>query len=451
VKSAQDVGKLEEIKDKVYKLGFNFGKLIVGPDEFETKLIKKDMVSRGLAELYWEPEGIVMSRTGVECVVAATDQYYLPYGEPEWQSLVMNHVQKVLQTYNPKTQSEFVYRVNWLKEWACSREFGLGTKLPMDPKFVIESLSDSTIYMAFYTVCHHFLDGELDGSASKNPLKPEWFTPEVWDAIFLAKDVPKHCKISPDLITKMRKEFEYWYPMDLRVSGKDLIPNHLTMCLYNHAAIWKNDPNKWPVSFFTNGHILIDKEKMSKQTGNFLTLFDTIQLYGADATRLALADAGDGLEDANFSKDVANAAVLKLTKLETWMNDAIETTKSQREGSFTNLDKMFDNAINIAIIETDKAYADMQFRHALGFLILKGRGRGGGGGRGEEGEGNLKKIHFSHFYPISTGYFSLENAKNYYVTHVVGGPHKLNNHMIISAPLFAEFSRAKKERERKKT
>lgn len=36
----------------------------------------------------------------------------------------------------------------------------------------------------------------------------------------------------------MRNEFEYWYPMDLRVSGKDLIPNHLTMSLYNHAAIW---------------------------------------------------------------------------------------------------------------------------------------------------------------------------------------------------------------------
>ena len=39
----------------------------------------------------------------------------------------------------------------------------------------------------------------------------------------------------------MRSEFQYWYPMDLRVSGKDLIGNHLTMCLYNHAAIWPNE------------------------------------------------------------------------------------------------------------------------------------------------------------------------------------------------------------------
>ncbi|ETO27783.1 hypothetical protein RFI_09350, partial [Reticulomyxa filosa] len=216
----------------------------------------------------------------------------------------------------------------------------------------------------------------------------KWFTPDVWDAIFLGKDIPKDCKVPTDLITTMRKEFEYWYPLDLRVSGKDLIPNHLTMCLYNHAAIWKDDPRKWPLSFFANGHILIDKEKMSKQTGNFLTLNDTIKLYGADATRLALADAGDTLEDANFSKDVANSAVLKLTKLQTWIENTIESVSSLRDGPYSNLDKMFDNAINAAIIDTDVAYANMQFRQALG-----------------------------------CGYYNLENAKNYYVTHVHGGPH----------------------------
>ena len=32
--------------------------------------------------------------------------------------------------------------------------------------------------------------------------------------------------------------------MDLRVSGKDLIGNHLTMSLYNHAAIWHDQPAK---------------------------------------------------------------------------------------------------------------------------------------------------------------------------------------------------------------
>jgi len=36
----------------------------------------------------------------------------------------------------------------------------------------------------------------------------------------------------------MRAEFLHWYPVDLRVSGNDLINNHLTFFLYNHCALF---------------------------------------------------------------------------------------------------------------------------------------------------------------------------------------------------------------------
>ena len=32
--------------------------------------------------------------------------------------------------------------------------------------------------------------------------------------------------------------------MNLRVSGKDLIQNHLTMALFNHAAIWDESKSR---------------------------------------------------------------------------------------------------------------------------------------------------------------------------------------------------------------
>ena len=47
---------------------------------------------------------------------------------------------------------EYVNTLNWLGNWACSRSFGLGTRVPWDEQFVVESLSDSTIYMSYYTV-----------------------------------------------------------------------------------------------------------------------------------------------------------------------------------------------------------------------------------------------------------------------------------------------------------
>lgn len=68
----------------------------------------------------------------------------------------------------------------------------------------------------------------------------------------------------------MRNEFEFWYPVDVRVSGKDLIRNHLSFYLFNHTAIF---PDRfWPKGIRPNGHIMLSANKMSKSTGNFLTM-----------------------------------------------------------------------------------------------------------------------------------------------------------------------------------
>lgn len=61
---------------------------------------------------------------------------------------------KDFNAYNEKNLTEFKETLDWLKKWACSRSTGLGTRLPWDKQWVIESLSDSTIYMAYYTVAH---------------------------------------------------------------------------------------------------------------------------------------------------------------------------------------------------------------------------------------------------------------------------------------------------------
>lgn len=63
---------------------------------------------------------------------------------------------------------------------------------------------------------------------------------------------------------------------------------------------------------------------MSKSEGNFLTLRDCIAKYGVDATRLTLADAGDGLDDANFDESVANSSIMRLFVFEKWISDEIK-------------------------------------------------------------------------------------------------------------------------------
>ena len=61
--------------------------------------IKADMIAQGLAYNYAEPDKKVISRSGCECVCAIADQWYLKYGESEWQCIVRNHVENVLELY----------------------------------------------------------------------------------------------------------------------------------------------------------------------------------------------------------------------------------------------------------------------------------------------------------------------------------------------------------------
>jgi len=122
------------------------------------------MIENKMAIVYHEPEGEVVSRSGDDCIVALKFQWMLSYGEENWKNDVKNHVDSdKFKTYNPKTQEEFVKILDWLREWGCSRTAGLGTKLPWDDTFVVESLSDSTIYMAYYTVAHLLQGGSLNG------------------------------------------------------------------------------------------------------------------------------------------------------------------------------------------------------------------------------------------------------------------------------------------------
>jgi leucyl-tRNA synthetase len=122
-------------------------------------------------------------------------------------------------------------------------------------------------------------------------ITPSQLTPAVFDHVFLDKPYPADCGIPKEKLALMSREFNYWYPVDLRVSGKDLIQNHLTFFIYNHTAIF---PEKcWPKGIRCNGHLLLNNDKMSKSTGNFLTMKDAIDKFSSDATRMALADAGD--------------------------------------------------------------------------------------------------------------------------------------------------------------
>ncbi|RKO84472.1 hypothetical protein BDK51DRAFT_27993, partial [Blyttiomyces helicus] len=271
-----------------------------------------------------------------------------------------------METYSEEARHAFEKTLGWLGQWACSRSFGLGSRLPWDKQFLIESLSDSTIYNAYYTVAHLLHGGNLDGSKpGEAGILPEQMTDEVWDYVLRGDDLPKETTIPVPILERLRREFEYFYPIDLRVSGKDLITNHLTFLIYNHVAIF---PKKhWPKSIRANGHLLLNGEKMAKSTGNMMTIRDAIEQFGADATRFTLADAGDALEDANFVAKTADGAILKLYTEKEWIEEALAEAEAGklRTGAYTWNDRVFEAEIVKFAAEADKAYAAMLYREAV--------------------------------------------------------------------------------------
>jgi leucyl-tRNA synthetase len=227
--------------------------------------------------------------------------------------------------------------------------------------------------MAYYTVAP-FLHADIYGKQlGTGKIRWEQMTDGVWDYVFaLSKDVKSD--IPKETLNAMRREFTYWYPVEVRVSGKDLINNHLIFFLYIHQAIWGEvAPQYLPRGIRMNGHLMLNGEKMSKSTGNFLTLMEGVEKFGADATRIAMADAGDGAEDSNFDESVANSVIKRLYELRKWLEEVIGDAHILKDGESFTIARESGKRRNPDAIQRGglKGFWDELFENELNSLTLE--------------------------------------------------------------------------------
>jgi len=305
IKNQHDRIKLEEAKKIVYKKGFYEGVMIAGPHKGMTvqkakDLIKHELLARKQAVLFYELTGKVVCRCQTPSVVKiVTDQWFIKYGDKDWKILTTKALAGCA-LYPEKVRQQFEYVIDWLDDWACTREYGIGSRLPWDNRWLIESLSDSTIYMAYYTISHKI-----------KHVPQEFLTEQFFDYVMLGKGTPPNV---PNIDVKsLREEFLYWYPVDFRNSGKDLVQNHLSFFLFVHAAIFP--PEQWPRGIGVNGYVMVDGQKMSKSLGNVIPLRKLLNEFGADATRITILNGGEGVDDPNWDSGFAQALEPKLDGL----------------------------------------------------------------------------------------------------------------------------------------
>jgi leucyl-tRNA synthetase len=360
--------RAEEATKALYKKEFHAGVLKKNCGAYAGQTIREvkdtlvhDFKRCGAADSMYDLPQPVVCRCMTPCIVKIlSDQWFLNYSDLMWKEKAKEAVAQ-MKIYPDAARQWFIAVIDWLKEWACARTTGFGTPLPWGKGWIIETLSDSTIYMAFYTINKHIREYGIEAEA---------LTREVFDYVFCGKgETTPICQASDipaDILELMRKEFLYWYPFDLRVSAKELVPNHLTFCIFHHAALFP--PEQWPRAVGVNGMLMIEGKQMHKSKGNFVTMKNAVERYGADATRCALLLGAEGMDDPDWRGE--NAADIQ-GKLESLRNLALGIIETAKSDETEHLEKWLLSRLQQRIVEVTQNLEELKTRTALEIALFE--------------------------------------------------------------------------------
>jgi len=364
--SDQDDPKLEDATKEIYSKEFYEGILADNTKQFAGKKISeakdeiKEWIAKiGTADILLElTNSPVKCRCGTECVVKLlTNQWFLDYSNKDWKKKAHVCFEKMNILPN-EIRSEFDKVLDWLRERACARQHEIGTKVPWDKEWLVESLADSVIYIAFYIISKYVNKKEING----NDLTDEFF-----DYIFYEKkdsgEIANKINITKEKLEEIRNEFLYFYPVDSRHSGRDLVPNHLTFFVLNHVALF---PEKnWPQEIVVNGSVLMAGKKMSKSMGNIIPLRDAVRKHGADPIRLTILISAELLQDADFNVEAINGIKNKLES----MYENSTKTKAEETPELEPEDKWIFSMLQNLALNVSQSMDKIRFREALHHIL----------------------------------------------------------------------------------
>jgi len=352
--------EIESATKKLYRDEQRHGTMLVGaykgmPVEAAREAIASDMEKSGaISYLYiLANEKPVYCRCGQKVIVKLLEnQWFIDYGNKQWKAKVHEHMPNV-NVFPEKLKAALNASIDWIDLRAAERSQGLGTRFPFDKDRIIESLSDSTIYMAFYTIVHILRRIEV---------KPEQLSDSFFDYVYRGtgkpEDIAKETKIDIEAIKKCRESFSYWYRFTSRHSASELIPSHITMYLFNHIAMF--DSNNWPKQIVLNGMVNYEGQKMSKSMGNVIPLLKAIKEYGADPVRFIQVLSADLSNDVDFSPGAVDSVNAKLS----FINDVVDALPSMSSGPLTHMDYWLYSKLNSKIAKVTNAMEVLSVRNA---------------------------------------------------------------------------------------
>jgi len=294
VRTQKDKEKLDKATSENYKEEFYSGILNERCGKYQGMVVSEaaqkvtlDLIKENLADKLYIPVSKNLNcKCGAKVIVSILkDQWFLNFNAGNWKDKAnkcLDNMEIIPRKYRLTFENVF----NWLEKRPCARKRGLGTKLPFNKDWIIESLSDSTIYMAFYTIIHKIKEYNIH---------PEQLSLEFFDYVFLGKgDINKisnQTNLDKSILENIQEEFFYWYPVDHRHTAIMHISNHLSFFIFHHVAIF---PEKfWPKKISLIEPLIREGQKMGKSKGNIISLADIQVKYSSDLFRFYISHSAD--------------------------------------------------------------------------------------------------------------------------------------------------------------
>ncbi|MDR2698464.1 MAG: leucine--tRNA ligase [Candidatus Methanoplasma sp.] len=336
--------RLDEAKKQVYKDGYHMGRMkdVCGPfsgmrvEEAKDKM-KQAMLDAGEAGIFYDLTEEVVCRCGMPVrVKRVDDQWFIDYGNDDLTERTSEHC-RGMEIYPPEFYENVHSTLNWFRERACVRQGNwLGTKFPLDEKWTIEAISDSTLYPLYYIISLYANDGRIS---------PENMTEEFFDHVALGKgdvtEVSKNTGVPENILNDIRGDVEYWYPLDINLGGKEHMTVHFPVYLFNHRAILPD----WmqPKGILVNWYITGKKNKISKSKGGAQPIPGAVEQFGVDALRLYYAHIASMFVDVEWNED---SVMMYRQRLDRIMGTVGELLSSDQSDEKKDIDEWLISRFN---------------------------------------------------------------------------------------------------------
>jgi len=351
--------KLEEATKIVYKTGFHTGKMNENCGEFaglsvmEAKeKMKEKMVGSGQADTMQELSEEVICRCGGPVVIKKLeDQWFIKYSDAALKDMTKEHV-KSMDIYPNDYKENLPAVLDWFKDRPCVRMGKwLGTRFPFDEKWIIEPIADSTLYPAYYIVSKY---------ANEKKIKPEEMNEGFFDYVFLGKGEPKN-----ETWKKIREDFEYWYPLDINLGGKEHQTVHFPPFLMNHVGILNQ--HDWPRGIFVNWWVLRPEGKISKSRGGADPIHELLRKFSVDGLRLYYCHIGSPFVDIMWDPKVA---MLYRNQIERFYNVASSLLEKKGEEK-RNIDEWLVSRLASKLRKVDEEMHKFNLKGPIDMMLFE--------------------------------------------------------------------------------